>query len=218
MIESTYSADNVTSLLSSSVDLMLNDNIIMLESDRFSDEALKLMKEKNARSVLASHDGQVVGIVTKTDVLFKVISQGKNPSKIRLRDIMTTPVLAVHPKDTVQKALSIMDKHVVRQLIVSADATVHGLVSRDDILEKIQLASISAANTALRGTPVCIINPKSIAYVKDLSAAKLVCPYCESPFDTKEGLSKHVEMNHADVEGNQPGSAILEEDAKRKFE
>jgi CBS domain-containing protein len=211
MSDSTYIPHNVTSLLSSSIDLILNTNIIILESTRFTDEALKFMKERNVRSVLASHNGEVIGILTKSDILFKVISHGRNPSKIRICEIMSTPVLAIDPKATVQKALSLMDKHVVRQLIVSSDGAVLGIVSRDDMFEKIQMASISTADTALRGTPVCIINPKAIVYMKDISTAKLVCPYCESPFDTKEGLSKHVEKIHR-------SSGMLEGDMRHMFE
>ena len=45
-----------------------------------------------------------------------------------------------------------------------------GMVSRDDIFEKIQMATLSTADTALRGTPVCIINPKAIVYMKDTSS------------------------------------------------
>ena len=77
-------------------------------------EAIKLMKDRNARSVLVSHHGEVIGIVSKTDILFKVMSQGRNPSRVKLREIMTSPVLAVNPQATVQEALSIMDKHMVR--------------------------------------------------------------------------------------------------------
>jgi aspartate carbamoyltransferase regulatory subunit len=124
---------------------------------------------------------------------------------------MTSPVLAVDPKTPVQEALSIMDKHDVRQIIVSSNAAVLGIVSRDDIFEKIQMATISTADTALRGTPVCIINPKAIVYMKDTSSANLTCPYCESPFDTKEALSKHIDRLHA-------GTGILEGDMRRMFE
>jgi hypothetical protein len=52
------------------------------------------------------------------------------------------------------------------------------MVSRDDIFEKIHMATISTAHTAIKGTPVCIINPKAIVYMQDVSTAKLVCPYC----------------------------------------
>ena len=192
----SYVPDNITSLLSSPIELILNTNVIILESDSFADEAITLMKGRNVRSVLAAHNGEAIGIVSKTDILFKVMSQGRNPAKVRLREIMNSPVLAVDPKATVQEALSIMNKHVIRQIIVSSNAVVLGTVARDDIFEKIQMATISAADTAIRGTPVCIINPKAIVYMKDTGTAKLICPYCESSFDSKEALSMHIDSHH----------------------
>ena len=196
MKDLSYYPENTTSLLSSPIELILNTNVIILESDSLANEAITLMKERNARSVLVSHDGEVIGIVSKTDILFKVMSAGRNPVKVRLREIMNSPVLALDPKATVQEALSIMDKHVIRQIIVSSNAAVIGTVARDDIFEKIQMATISAADTAIRGTPVCIINPKAIVYMKDTGTAKLICPYCESSFDSKEALSMHIGSHH----------------------
>jgi len=192
----SYVPENTTSLLSSPIELILNTNVIILESDSLANEAITLMKERNARSVLVSHDGEVIGIVSKTDILFKVMSLGRNPAKVKLREIMNSPVLALDPKATVQEALSIMDKHVIRQIIVSSNAAVLGTVARDDIFEKIQMATISAADTAIRGTPVCIINPKAIVYMKDTGTAKLICPYCESSFESKEALSMHMYSHH----------------------
>lgn len=196
MKDLSYVPANTTSLLSSPIELILNTNVIILESDSLANEAITLMKERNARSVLVSHDGEVIGIVSKTDILFKVMSLGRNPAKVKLREIMNSPVLALDPKATVQEALSIMDKHVIRQIIVSSNAAVLGTVARDDIFEKIQMATISAADTAIRGTPVCIINPKAIVYMKDTGTAKLICPYCESSFDSKEALSMHIGSHH----------------------
>lgn len=207
----TYLPEDISGLLSTPIEHFINTNIVILESDKFTDEALRLMKEKNVRSVLASHLGEVVGIVSKTDILFKVMSQGRNPNKVRLREIMTSPVLAVSPHNSVQETLSIMDKHVIRQVIVSSHSAVLGMVSRDEIFEKIHTATISTAHTAIKGMPVCIINPKAIVYMKDIRNAKLVCPYCESPFDTKEGLSSHIDRLHS-------GSGVLEGDVRRMFE
>ena len=203
--------DDISSLLSTPIEHYMNTNLVILESDKFTDEALNLMKEKDVRSVLVSHLGEVMGIVSKTDILFKVMSQGRNPGKVRLREIMTSPVLAVDPHNTIQETLSIMDKHVIRQVIVSSHSAVLGMVSRDDLFEKIHMATMSTAHTAIKGTPVCIINPKAIVYMKDINTAKLVCPYCESPFDTKEGLSSHIDRLHS-------GSGVLEGDVRRMFE
>ena len=108
-------ATTLASLLSSLVGVVLKPDVLILESDANVDDATELMKKKNSRSVLVSRLGEVVGIVSKTDILFKVMSQGRNPSKVKLREIMTCPVLAVGPKATVKEALSVMDKHNVRQ-------------------------------------------------------------------------------------------------------
>jgi CBS domain-containing protein len=205
------SGPDITSLLSLPIENFINMNVAIMEGDRYVDQALEKMKEKGVRSVLVSHHGEVVGIVSKTDILFKVMSQGRNPGKVKLREIMTSPVLAVGPHSTVQETLAMMDKHVVRQLIVTSQSAVLGMVYRDDIFERIHLSTMSTADTALKGTPVCIINPKAIAYIKDLSAAAVVCPYCESPFDSKEALSKHIDRLHT-------GSGVLEGDVRRTFE
>jgi len=202
---------SVTSFLSSPVGVVLMPDVLILESDATVDEATKLMKEKNSRSVLASIRGEVVGIVSKTDILFKVISQNRNTSKVRLREIMTCPVLAVGPTTTVKEALSVMDKHNVRQVMVHAYAAVVGMVTRDNIFQKMEMISSSSEDTIVQGTPVCLIDSKSIAYVKDNSKIKFKCPYCESPFDTKEGLSKHIDRLHGE-------SGVLEGDVRRMYE
>ena len=49
-------------------------NVAIIEGDKPVDLALEKMKEKGVRSVLVSHQGEVVGIVSKTDILFKVMS------------------------------------------------------------------------------------------------------------------------------------------------
>ena len=205
------SSPDITSLLSLPIEHFINMNVAIIEGDKPVDLALEKMKERGVRSVLVSHQGEVVGIVSKTDILFKVMSQGRNPGKVRLREIMTSPVLAVEPKSTVQDTLAMMDKNVVRQLIVSSSSAVLGMVYRDDIFERIHMSTMSTADTALKGTPVCIINPKAIAYLRDISSAKVVCPYCELPYDTKDALSKHIDRLHT-------GAGVLEGDVRKAFE
>ena len=213
MQEQTSAAvpDNINSLLSSPIGTVLTTDLIILESDKTAKEAYQFMEEKKARCVLASHKGEVVGIVSKTDILFKVLSQDRNPGKVRLREIMTSPVLAVEPSTTVKEALSIMDKRHVRQVMVHAYSAVLGMVTREAIYQKLETISVSSEDAAIQGMPVCIIDTRSIAYVKDANKPNLKCPYCESPFDTKEGLSKHIDRLHG-------GAGVLEGDVRHMFE
>src|SRR6266540_3275171 len=203
--------ESIPSLMSSIVGVIMNSDAIIMESDRFVDEAITIMKERNQRSVLASHKGEVVGLVSKTDILYKIIAEGRNPGKVRLREIMTSPVMAVDPHTTVKEALSVMNKRNVRQLMVHAYSAVLGIVSREEVSRLMEKIALSMEDAALEGTPVCIIDQNTISYVKDPSKAKLSCPYCGSPFDTKEGLSKHIDRLHGE-------SGILEGDVRRMFE
>jgi len=208
---SSLVSESISSLLSWAVGNIMNNDAIILEADRTLDEAIKKMKEKNQRSVLASHLGEVVGMVSKTDILYKVTSEGKNPSKIKLREIMTSPVLAVNPQNTIKDALTIMNKRNVRQLMVHAYSAVLGIISREDISRKMEEIALTSVDEVLHGKPVCIIDTKTIEYVKDSSKAKFSCAYCGSPFDTKEGLSKHIDRLHNE-------SGILEGDVRHLME
>jgi CBS domain-containing protein len=211
-VENNPAPTTLPSLLSSPVGIVLKPDVIILESSANVGEAIKLMTDKNSRSVLVSNRGEIIGVVSKTDILFRVISQNRSPDKVKLREIMTCPVLAVRPNSTVSEALSVMDKHKVRQVFVHAYAAVLGMVTRDDIYQLIETISVSSQETAMSGTPVCIIDSKSISYIKDNTKARFLCPYCESPFDTKEGLSKHMDRIH------QGGVGVLEGDIRQMFE
>lgn len=211
-MENNPAPTTLPSLLSSPVGILLKPDVIILESSANVGEAIKLMTDKNSRSVLVSNRGEIIGVVSKTDILFRVISQNRSPDKVKLREIMTCPVLAVRPNSTVSEALSVMDKHKVRQVFVHAYAAVLGMVTRDDIYQLIETISVSSQETAMSGTPVCIIDSKSISYIKDNTKARFLCPYCESPFDTKEGLSKHMDRIH------QGGVGVLEGDIRQMFE
>jgi CBS domain-containing protein len=68
---SNYIPSTTRALLSSHVGVVLKPDVIILESNATVDEATKLMKEKNSRSVLASNKGEVIGIVSKNRYTFQ---------------------------------------------------------------------------------------------------------------------------------------------------
>lgn len=168
MNEFSAEPSSMTYLLMSPTRKLADSNVTMADYNDSADTAIRLMKEKQTKCVLLSKGGEAIGIVTKTDILYKVLSQRRNPSKVRLEEIMTSPILAVDPESTVQEALSIMDKHSIRQIIVSANSSVVGIISRDDLFERERLATTLAEESAIQGTPVCIINPAAIVFSKDI--------------------------------------------------
>ena len=205
------SNSNMGMLLNMSIQSIMDLDVVILDGTNSVADAVEKMKEKNSRSVLVTHTGEIVGIVSKTDILFKVMGRGKDPTKAKLREIMSSPVLTIPPNSTVGEALSIMDKNTVRQLVVSFGKSITGMITRDSIFEQVHKASLTQATTVLSGAPACVINPKAIALIKDLKEGQIVCPYCGSPFGDKEVLSKHIDRIHG-------GSGVLEDDVRKMFE
>ena len=207
----TESIDS-SSLLNKPVESIVKTDIVIFESDKLVDEAIKTLQSKSCRSVLISHYREIIGIVTKSDILFKVMSKGRNPTKIKLREIMTTPIIAVKPNTSIQDAINIMNKNNIRQIIISSNSNVIGILSRETIYDKIHLINTNITTNMISGGPVCIINPKSIALTKSHEDTHILsCPYCSSPYDTKESLSKHIDRLHL-------GSGALEGDSRRLYE
>jgi len=205
------SSSDMGTVLNASIQSIMDLDVIILDSNNSVADAVEKMKDKNSRSVLVTHTGEIIGIVSKTDILFKVMGRGKDPIKAKLREIMSSPVLTIPPSSTVGEALSIMDKNTVRQLVVSFGNSIMGMITRDSIFEEVHKASISQATTALSGAPACVINPRAIALIKDLKEGQIACPYCGSPFGDKEVLSKHIDRIHG-------GSGVLEGDVRKMFE
>jgi CBS domain-containing protein len=203
----------IASFLTSTVGAISNSDIITLEANDTVDDASRLMKEKNSTSVLVSARGDIVGVVSKTDILFKVMSKNRDPAKVRLREIMSSPVLTIRPNATVEDALSKMAKRNVRQIFLHAYNAIIGVVSREQIYRRMEEISLLTEDLAISGTPVCIVNSKTVTYLKDKSRVNYSCPYCQSPFDTTEGLSKHMDRFHNDFD-----AGVLEGDVRSIFE
>jgi len=202
------SASDVGALLGMPIDKIMETDAVIMEGDKTVLDAINQMQEKNAKVVLISHQGEAIGIVSKSDILFKVAAKNLPLNKVKLREIMSSPVYSLPPHSTLQEALNYMDKYNIKQIIVSTGSSILGIMKRASIYENVQKASMSTVESLTEGAPMCIINPNAVKYVKDLSTAKVVCPYCESPFDDKNTLSKHIDRLHG-------GAGLLEGDTRQ---
>jgi CBS domain-containing protein len=179
-----------------SVSFAMNSDVIILEQSRTVGDAITAMKENQVRSILVSDSGgQIIGLVSKTDVLFKVVSTHKSPAKITIKEVMSSPVISIPPEMSISDALSVMEKHIIRQLIITTSNSVLGIVSRDGIMAKMEKAAMETINAAATSSSLCILNPFASTHLKD-TRAMLICPHCQQEYSDKEVLSKHMQSTH----------------------
>ena len=146
------------------------------ESNQNVSDSVKKMEAVGIDSLLVRDAGEIKGIVTYRDVLFDVVSKGKDPTKVKLKEIMHSPLLSIQKSAKIRDAISLMTKNNVRRLVVFDDTVPIGVIS-----QKVLVGNIAKHAIALPELEM---------------PTQIRCPYCSSSFDDKFALSKHIDNIH----------------------
>jgi CBS domain-containing protein len=97
-------------------------------------EAARQMKEKHQGYVIVVEAEKPVGIVTEWDYLSKVMAEGKDPSKMKLGDLMTEGLISVPDGEGLEGVARIMTEKGVRRVLVMQKEKVVGVITSRTIL------------------------------------------------------------------------------------
>jgi CBS domain-containing protein len=98
-------------------------------------EAIRLMLARRVGAVVVVDANRVLGIFTERDVLRKLVLSGRDPEKISVREMMTSPVETASPETTPGEALVSMLEHHFRHLpVVGPSGKLLGVLSIRDLL------------------------------------------------------------------------------------
>lgn len=99
-------------------------------------DATRYMNEHGIGAVVVISDGenQVVGIFTERDVLRRIVAEERQPSTVRVADVMTTSVIYCTPEHSVEEVSRIMKDQRIRHLpVVDTSGNLLGLISIGDV-------------------------------------------------------------------------------------
>ncbi len=100
-------------------------------------EAIDQMAQKGVGALIVMEGERLLGIVSERDYARKVILKGKSSRKIRVREIMSSPVVCARPELTVEETMAIMTEKKVRHLPVVVEERVVGVISIGDVVRGI---------------------------------------------------------------------------------
>ena len=116
---------------------IMTKDVVTVSGSATVAEAVKLMKEKGLRALVVERrsDNDPYGMITETDVIYKVAAHGKDPKEIRVYEIMTKPCIVVNPELGVEYVARLFSNTRIRRAPV-IKGNLLGVISISDILTK----------------------------------------------------------------------------------
>jgi signal-transduction protein with cAMP-binding, CBS, and nucleotidyltransferase domain len=122
---------------------------VTLPRDTTALQAARMMKSKGIQFVIISTPGSLEGIVTEWDYVSKIVAEGKNPSKVKLADIMSSNLITVDANDSLDKVAQLMTRQKIRRVLVLWETEVYGVITASNMLAAEKVAYSPAKSAGL---------------------------------------------------------------------
>ncbi len=115
-------------------DAMLSRVATASQSDS-AEQGAKIMKQEDVGMLVIIEGKKPVGTVTREDIINKITASNRLPSSIKLKEIMSSPVVSCSPDEDLSTAARTMVRHGFERLPVVSMGKLVGLISDREMLK-----------------------------------------------------------------------------------
>lgn len=140
---STNPERSVSYVLTKYVTTYMDKDVLMLNQNTLTREAARMLRHYETDDIIVTdNEKNPVGIVTDEDILNKVSDVTVYAEATTLKDIMSTPLITINEKATLQDALHKMRDNNIRKLpVISKKNEVLGMIFQTAIADVIRYAT-----------------------------------------------------------------------------
>lgn len=114
---------------------VMNHQTIAVDYNRSCSLAAKLMAQNQVSSILVRKGEEMVGILTETDIVRRVVAEGHDPVKVIVDTIMSFPIYTVDEETPIDEARKVMSENQTRHLVATRQGKPVGIFSARNLID-----------------------------------------------------------------------------------
>lgn len=119
---------------------IMNNSIISVDASLTANEAAKMMEDTKVGAVIVMENNTPIGIVTDRDFAIKIVAHAYQITT-PVKQIMSSPLIATSPDETVLMAADLMYSRDIRKLPVIDNDKVIGIVTASDLVKQLAIST-----------------------------------------------------------------------------
>lgn len=121
---------------------IMKNQVISIDSSMSAKDAAKMMSDSGVGCLVVTQENIPVGILTERDFVTRVVFLSGS-SSVPVRDVMSSPLIAISPKETIRNLADIMKEKKIRKVPVIDGKKLVGIVTATDLIRKCVIGSDS---------------------------------------------------------------------------
>ncbi len=113
---------------------VMTEGVIAIEKDSTISEASELLRDEYIRGLVVVDDEDAVGVIVCRDIVYEVVSKGRDPNETTVEDIMSTDLIVAEEDELLDDVAMAMSKNNVSRIPVVRGDMLVGIVTQSDIL------------------------------------------------------------------------------------
>ena len=110
------------------------EKIIKVDRDVSVKAAAEMMRDNGIGSIFITSGEGIIGILTDTDLVRRVVAAGADPLTTTVEKIMSAPIASIEGNLTLLDANDLMAKQHIRHLGITKDGEMVGMISVRDLV------------------------------------------------------------------------------------
>ncbi|MBC7127496.1 MAG: CBS domain-containing protein [Candidatus Methanosuratincola petrocarbonis] len=116
---------------------LMTKDVVTINKEKTIVEAAQIIGDKGVGSLVITDNGNIVGVLTERDMITKCIAKGCDPSKTKVSEIMSSPVVAIDPEADIIDAAKLMVSKMIRRLPVLDGGKLVGIITTYDLVKNV---------------------------------------------------------------------------------